>query len=36
MSRYDDKVGRKYHELCFPRDKIVELKLSIVLEQELK
>ena len=29
-------MGRKYHDLCFPRDKIVVLKLSIVLEQKLK
>ena len=29
-------MGRKYHDLCFPRDKIVELKLSIVLELKLK
>ena len=28
-------MGRKYHDLCFPRDKIVVLKLSIVLEQKL-
>ena len=28
-------MGRKYHDLCFPRDKIV-VKLSIVLEQKLK
>ena len=29
-------MGRKHHDLCFPRDKIVVLKLSIVLEQKLK
>ena len=29
-------MGRKYHDLCFPRDKIVVLKLSIVLELKLK
>ena len=29
-------MGRKYHDLCFPRDKIVVLKLSIVLGQKLK
>ena len=29
-------MGRKYHDLFFPRDKIVVLKLSIVLEQKLK
>ena len=29
-------MGRKYHDICFPRDKIVVLKLSIVLEQKLK
>ena len=29
-------MGRKYHDLCFRRDKIVVLKLSIVLEQKLK
>ena len=29
-------MGRKFHDLCFPRDKMVVLKLSIVLEQQLK
>ena len=29
-------MGRKFHDLCFPRDKMVVLKLSIVLEQKLK
>ena len=29
-------MGRKYYDLCFRRDKIVVLKLSIVLEQKLK
>ena len=29
-------MGRKYHDLCFRRDKIVVLKLSIALEQKLK
>ena len=28
-------MGRKYHDLCFPCDEIVVLKLSIVLEQRL-